>query len=250
MSAAVALFGWATAGGGLACAAGLRRTLQRRTELVARACHEVRGPLTAARLGLHGAPPSLDDGAARLQAVERELGRAGLALDDLAAAGRGRRVSGRVEPVDLVELVSELARAWRPIARARGGDLHLHTPPAAVCVRGERERLVQACRNLVSNAVEHGGGEITVRVRACAPRVRVEVIDRGPGLPASLQALSRTRRRRAGPRPRGRGLAIAADVATRHGGRLIGGPSAGGAHVALELPCAQERCAAPGVVQA
>src|SRR5204862_341678 len=43
---------------------------------------------------------------------------------------------------------------------------------------------------------------------------------------------------RASATPRGRGLAIAARIAERHGGRLAVGPSAGGACLVLELPCA------------
>jgi signal transduction histidine kinase len=65
-------------------------------------------------------------------------------------------------------------------------------------------------------------------------RVRVEVHDAGPGLPAPVGELIRGRRRR----PRGRGLAIAAGIAERHGGRLAAAPSADGACLVLELPCA------------
>ena len=48
MSATVAVGGWLAA---LAVAAAWRLALARRMQLVARACHELRGPLTAARLG-------------------------------------------------------------------------------------------------------------------------------------------------------------------------------------------------------
>jgi signal transduction histidine kinase len=41
---------------------------------------------------------------------------------------------------------------------------------------------------------------------------------------------------RSGRGERGRGLAIADDIARRHGGRLTTAPSAGGAALALELP--------------
>ena len=55
-----------------------------------KAAHELRGPLSAALLGLHGV---VADAAAarRVAAVELELRRAGLALDDLGAAPHGRR---------------------------------------------------------------------------------------------------------------------------------------------------------------
>jgi len=60
------------------------------------------------------------------------------------------------------------------------------------------------------------------------------VSDAGPGLPAPVAELAS--RPRAGRGCRGRGLAIATEVAERHGGRVAAAPSAHGARVALELP--------------
>ena len=68
------------------------------------------------------------------------------------------------------------------------------------------------------------------RATGCASRSPT----RAPGLPAPVGDL--TRRPRAGRGRRGRGLAIAADIADRHGGRLVAAPAARGARVALELP--------------
>ena len=65
--------------------------------------------------------------------------------------------------------------------------------------------------------------------------MRIEVIDEGPGLPAPVAEL--TRRARGGRGRRGRGLAIAAEIAERHGGRLVAAPAARGARIGLELPC-------------
>jgi signal transduction histidine kinase len=85
--------------------------------------------------------------------------------------------------------------------------------------------------------VEHGGGAVRVRAsRVASGRVRVEVSDGGPGLPAPVAELvtaARGRRAR-----RGHGLAIAAGIAERHGGRLAAAPSAHGARLVLDLPCA------------
>jgi signal transduction histidine kinase len=235
----------------LAALASLHLRQRRFMVLVAQASHELRGPLLAARLGLHGL--AADAAEARVAAIDLELRRAALALDDLAAAPRGRRAGERVDTVELGGLLSEAASAWRDLATARGAELGLEPPDAPVLVRADRLRLAQACGNLVANAIEHGGGSVQVRARVMRARAavpgapaaesdlgaalaRIEVTDTGPGLPApvaDLIAAARGRRAR-----RGHGLAIAAGIAERHGGRLTSAPSARGARLVLELPCA------------
>jgi signal transduction histidine kinase len=227
---AVAYAGWTAA----LCAAGgaswLRLRLARHAELVADAGHELRGPLCAARLGLH----ALDDDE-RAAAVDAELRRAALALEDLVAAGSGRRAGARSELVDVGALLDDAAEAWRPLAAAFGAALLVEPMRGRALVRADPVRLAQACGNLVANAVEHGAGPVRVRGRVVAGRVRVEVNDAGPGLPAPLSVLLSRRRRGAA---RGRGLAIAARIAESHGGRLAPAPSPRGACLVLDLPSA------------
>ena len=231
----MASLGWLAA----LCAAGgatwLRARLARHASLVADAGHELRGPLCAARLGLHG----LDD-LERAAAVDLELRRAALAVDDLVAAGRGRRAGARSELVDVGALLDDGVEAWRPLAAAFGVVLWVEPLRGRALVRADPVRLAQACGNLVANAVEHGGSPVRVRGRVVAGRVRVEVSDAGPGLPGPVTELV-GRRRGAG---RGRGLGIAARIAESYGGRVSAAPSAVGARLVLELPSAD---AAPAV---
>lgn len=231
MSATLALGGWLAA---IAAAATGRVVLARRMELVARACHELRGPLTAARLAAQLAARRPGAPHAPLHAIDLELDRAGLALEDLSAARRGGRAAERIATFDLDGLVAEVVEAWRGAAWARGGRIRLESSRTRPLVRGDRARLAQACANLLRNAVEHGGAEVLVRVRAGSHVARVEVIDDGPGLRAPLDALARGPR--GGRGERGRGLAIAADAAARHGGRLAAAPTRHGARLVLELP--------------
>jgi signal transduction histidine kinase len=199
-------------------ARGRRRVLR-----TARAQHEVRGPLAVARLALGGLERT-----ARVEAIDLELRRAALALDDLAGRPRAR---GR-ETVDVGRLLADAAPAWGALAEQHGRTLTVE--PASARVEGDALRLAQACANLVANAVEHGGD--LVRVRACTGggHVRVEVSDNGPGLPATVPALVAAARGRRSHR--GHGLAIASAIARRHGGRVTSVPSPRGARVILELP--------------
>jgi signal transduction histidine kinase len=231
MSASLAVAGWLAA---LACATAARIVLARRTQLVERACHELRGPLTSARLAVELASRRPDAPRAPLQAIELELGRAGRALDDLSAARRGARAPGRVETFELVALLRDAVEAARPRAWRRRAYIALDAPTGRVRVRGDRARLDEAIGNLLANAIEHGGRRIAVRVRASAHTVRVEVLDDGPGLPAPVNVLVR----RPAHDGHGHGLAIAADAVAGFGGRLASAPCARGARLVLELPTA------------
>ena len=185
-------------GGWLAacCAATLAglawRTLGARMEAVTRACHELRGPLTAARLGLQLGARSGELSADRLRALDLELGRAGLALEDLGAVGTRRGSTPRVAPVDMTELLGSSVEA----CETRGGRAGARAARQSGSVRrlrscGDRLRLAQATGNLIANAIEHGGGMIEVRGSAGGAGVTVEVRDDGPGLPAPLPELMR-----------------------------------------------------------
>ncbi|MEA2481812.1 MAG: hypothetical protein QOJ07_3734 [Thermoleophilaceae bacterium] len=174
-------------------------SLRRRLTLVARAEHELRGPLTTLVLALPAG--------AR---VDTELARVRLGLADLAAARCGRRTAPRPEPVALASIATAAAAPHE-------GRVQVDWSAGPALIHADPGRLSQALGNLVANAVEHGTGRVTTRGRRAGTRVRVDVLDDGPGLP-------RRRRKRPAGRGRGRGhgqgLAIAAQAAADSGGEL------------------------------
>ncbi len=264
----LAAAGWA--GFVLAAAVALRslHAAAVRGQAVARACHEVRGPLAAARLGLESGPGAP---LGRLRAIQVELARATVALDDLQAVERIRFGEGDPELVGVRGWLTDSVEAWRPVAAACDMEIRLDWRGPDGAVRGQQSRLAQVTGNLIANAIDHGQGFVDVRGWVDGNVVLVEVADGGPGLPRGVADWLARRSRpgwggRAHPsRPgwggradpsrrgwrgrewgrarangRGHGLRIARAVAEAHGGRLTAAErdAEQGTRLALTLPLA------------
>ena len=156
----------------------------------------------------------------------------------------GGRVA--VRPVALVrELLSGMLRdsALRDVALGFDADgADDGADGADVTLLGDPVALREALRNLVDNAVCHGGatGAIDVSVRVDREgRVTIAVDDAGPGIPAPrrAEALGRFVSLDAATAGSGLGLAIVAEVAASHGATLeLDDSPRGGLRVALSFP--------------
>jgi signal transduction histidine kinase len=234
VTASLELGGWAAAGIATASALLSERRHARRLECVARASHELRGPITATRLGLEAGVRDRGISRPRLRALGLELERATLALADLSAAAGGGVTGFRLEEIELDALVGDCVEALRAAAAERGAELRFEWSGPGALVLGDRLRLAQTVDNLLANAIEHGGGLVEVGGCVDGRTARLELTDDGPGLPAPVAELALRARRGRGWR--GRGLAIASSIARDHGGRVAAAPSDRGARVVLELP--------------
>ncbi len=121
----------------------------------------------------------------------------------------------RPEPLDLGSLVASAVRA-------RGWDDRVRLDTEEVVVTSDPRRLERIVANLVGNALEHGGRDVSVRVGRDGVGVFMEVSDHGPGiaredLPHLFERFYKADRSRAG-QGTGLGLAIA-----RENARLLGG---------------------------
>jgi signal transduction histidine kinase len=158
----------------------------------------------------------------------------------LARADAGVAVERR--PVDLRAVATEEARRFRPPGRARAETQDVQvTAQGSALVSGDAESLGRAIRILLDNAFRHGSPPVGVTVTSRDARVRVEVRDAGPGLPAGSEERVFERFYRADPARSGDGtglgLSIARAIVETHGGAIRAtNAEGGGATVTIELP--------------
>ena len=106
---------------------------------------------------------------------------------------------------------------------------------------GHRQLLAQAISNLIENALRYGaaGGEIARSRHSPADGDRIEVADRGPGIPRPRGEARRRFGRLDSSRSdegAGLGLALAEAIAHLHQGKLMLEDNAPGLLTVLELP--------------
>ena len=142
--------------------------------------------------------------------------------------------------LDMLPVVESALEKVRPDAQRADVVLRLdYDDEQPVWVRGNHELLVRLLNNLLRNAVRYSaaGGSVDVCLLAAAGEVRVEVRDRGPGIPLARQADLFTRTEHG----KGLGLRYVDLVARRHGGRVTVESTPGeGARFTLALPALAE----------
>ena len=215
---------------------------------VADASHELRTPLTVIRGQLEVLASQTDPGGEEVRRVERlvqaEIARISRLVDDLLLLAKTEQTEFlRIEWIDLAAFVGEL---WDGMSLLADRRFELGPVPRGT-LRADPDRLAQALRNLLANAIEHTAPEsglVRMRVELLpGERIRFLVEDDGPGIPVDqrervFHRFHRTdaaRDRASGGA--GLGLAIVRAIADAHGGTVAAGESReGGACIELELP--------------
>ena len=220
---------------------------QRRTA-INQALHEIRRPLQSLALAEHG--PG-DRGISDLPPEERGQGGTVTAATGTGAVWQAIRAVGLLdrelnggtrhdEPRELIAcrlLSDSCIRRCGPRAQLAGARIQLRWIGPDALVRGDGTALAAAIENLLLNAIEHGGPEITVNALTVARRLRIEVIDSGSRSARSGGRSARNNRLRRRPDCRhGHGLRVARRAAEVHGGRLSIKIGELGSRAALVLP--------------
>ncbi|HEX5525828.1 MAG TPA: ATP-binding protein [Solirubrobacterales bacterium] len=202
----------------------------RRRASLNEAMHELRRPLQVLALAL----PS---DSRRGEVCESSLQVATAALERLDREINGRPVAQAPQSVALQPVVEAAIGRWKLPAMLRGRGLRLLWEATDSHLFSDEIELVQALDNLISNAIEHGAGEVTLAVRESKGKLCFVVCDEGGGGGAStVRRWGGLRDRISGRRRHGHGLRVVARTARAHGGGFELRRSAQRTEARLELP--------------
>jgi two-component system, OmpR family, sensor histidine kinase KdpD len=229
-------------------AALARRSDELKTALLRAVTHNLRTPLASIKASVSGlrqpdATFADEDRAELLAEIEEEADRLDRLVTNLLDASRleAGGVTVSRHPQDLAELVG--AAVERIQSRLAGRQVQVHIPEELPPVACDYAQIDQVVTNLLENALLHTPPGTPVLARAARDNgvVRVEVVDRGPGIPAAdrerlFHPFERGRSRAPGT---GLGLTIARGFVEAHGGKLwLEEGTEAGARFVFTLPLA------------
>jgi signal transduction histidine kinase len=213
----------------------LDRGYQAQRDFLADAAHELRTPLAILAAHLD----TMDD-KSRASMLRADVDRMVRLVNQLLMVAQLEALTIRPEDkADLSELSTELAALLAPLAIRSDRSVAVINADHPVVVRGNRDAIYQALRNLAENALKFTppGSEVEIEVDRSGA---VSVSDRGPGIPKAdrehlFRRFWRADRRQSGGA--GLGLAIAHRIATAHAGQLaVTDNPGGGARFTLRVP--------------
>ena len=224
----------------------IERSMENEKRFTADAAHELRNPVAAicaqAEASLaSGDAQSAFDGLSRIGESAARLSRL---VGQLLALARLDANADRLalNDLDLVRVTRQTLADLAPGLMQRGASVEFEAPESAM-VRGDPGLLEIVIRNLIDNAVRHGGADIRISVTIVIQEARAEltIADDGPGVAPEMRSQLGRRFLRAaqrGTEGSGLGLSIVERIVALHGAsiRYGSGPGERGLHVQIAFP--------------
>jgi signal transduction histidine kinase len=208
-----------------------RQAMDRQTRFTADASHELRTPLTIVDAGLQvlkrHPDQTIGHNAQLVDSLSAETRRMTRLVDDLLTLARvdSAQAQLRLDLTDISQVVVSTGEDLQALAASRGGRLAVQSEPQ-IEAQVDPDRLRQLLVILVDNAFRHGEPGATVEARSDKVGLdwRLEVSDRGPGIPAEhrskvFEPFFQLDGSRSGSGA-GLGLAIARWIVSAHGGTI------------------------------
>lgn len=229
------------------------RANQAKSEFLSRMSHELRTPLNAILgfaqlLEMDSLSPEQREGVAHILKAGRHLLDLINEVLDIARIEAGR-IALSPEPVRVREVLAEAFALVQPLAAEWNGSCTL-VPPRCdgdPFVLADRQRLKQVLLNLFANAVKYNreGGSVTATCKVVPERLRISVVDTGPGIapeqiPHLFVPFNRLEADGTGVEGTGLGLALSRRLVEAMGGAIgVESTPGEGSTFWIELPLAQ-----------
>jgi signal transduction histidine kinase len=199
-----------------------------KNDLIAVLAHDIKGPLTSIAGFAELLEEGFLEGAAAIDAahtIRTNANRLATLANDVLALSRIEHGELEIadDRVDLIELIGNVVQT-----HLAERNIRIATDLEVAFVRGDAERLSQVFDNLLRNAIKYspGGNPVDVTIAAQGDQFRVDVTDRGIGIPAEdiprlFERFARgSNARRAKIAGTGIGLFIVKMIVERHGGQV------------------------------
>lgn len=232
----------------------LQSAFERQKQFTSDASHELRTPLAVMRGELEIAlrrERTPEEYQRTLGSNLEEIIRLSRLVEDLLMLARADagRVELRCEPINLSALCQNTAEYISPLAEQREQTLTYQTPPQAITINADQQRMKQLLLNLLDNAIKYTDqkGTITLILTTDEQHAILAVADTGRGIPAEdlPHVFERFFRRSAKTADRtasgsGLGLSIVKWIVDAHGGSIEAQSKVGeGTTFTVRLPLAE-----------
>lgn len=170
----------------------LRSVESLRQELVANVSHDLRTPVTAISgyaetLLLQEEQLSPEDRKRYLETIVRSSDKLNKRVQDLFALSKleSRQAEWKPEPVQLSDLVQDIAAQYQLIARNHGIAIHTLISAQPPLVEADISLLDRVFQNILDNAIRHcsPGDSVSIEIHPREASVRVRIADTGEGIP-------------------------------------------------------------------
>lgn len=209
------------------------------------ASHELKTPL----MSISGYAEGIRDGvlegeraAKGLDIILSESGRMNKIVTEMTLLAKldSEEDSFQSSEVTVKDLITETIERINPLLTAKRLQLRVSYPDrdhARLSVHADRDKLLQALLNIVSNATRYARQTISIKIKFNKGKVEIAVADDGPGIADDITPYLFHRFMKGKDGESGLGLAIARAIVERCGGMIsAGNRKEGGAVIAIQLP--------------
>jgi signal transduction histidine kinase len=236
-----------------------RRLARQQMDFVAGVSHELRTPITVIDSAAYNLAKGVTRNPDQIQSYGRIIRKHSRQLQEMveqtlefAGIQSGRQLYD-LQPLNLNNLLDEMAKANQPLLDERGFQLQQEIQPALPPVLGDGPALARALQNLFSNAMKYGGEGRWIGLQAGVdsavqpPQITLELQDRGMGihdedLPRIFEPFYRGSEARAAQiHGNGLGLSLVKNIIQAHRGEISVRSRAGeGSSFTIRLPVYME----------